>query len=320
MNPLELTGDLTAELLTVSPPDSRSARAEAVAMLRFGGGVRVGEDGTLLLEITLNAPGAARRLATLLSREWGILPTDPSYHMLGEKVLVRRGHHAETLVRAVGLIDRWGRPVVGMPPDVVAGAAFHTAVAAGALRGAVLARRRVNIARSGVLTLIMRSEGLAEAMAVGGFVRKLGGSPLVKERRQGPEPDHVVLVRDCGGLHTLAQALGAPEFSARSVDPAAVRRTTTGRYPGLRAANRDRVIAAGKADAARARYALDVLGSTVPAEVAAAARLRIVHPEESLSELALRCDPPVSKNTLAGRLRWLMKTAERHSQTGSLSA
>lgn len=63
----------------------------------------------------------------------------------------------------------------------------------------------------------------------------------------------------------------------------------------------------GAAQAARVEVALAKLGSQVSPVLAEAARLRISHPEDSMSELAARAG--VSKDTIAGRLRRLLAAA-----------
>lgn len=314
------TDILTRELLNAAPDDSRCARAEIVAMLRLGGGVRIAEDGRLLLDVALDAAGAARRLAALLAREYRISPHDSGYHILGDKVLVRLGEHAEPLARSTGLIDRFSRPVTGIPAPLVALAGRNRAMAAAALRGAVLARGRLQITRRGPVTLLVQSPGLAETLAVGAFVRKLGGEPRVRERLHAPEPHHVVIVHDYNGLHEVAAAIGAPNFAKCHIDPAPARRAVVHNRADLVTANRNRAATAGTCTADRVAAALNMVGASIADEVAVVAKLRIAHPAESMAELGRRCDPPLSKNTVAGRLRRLLEAADRHVQNTSLSA
>jgi DNA-binding protein WhiA len=54
-----------------------------------------------------------------------------------------------------------------------------------------------------------------------------------------------------------------------------------------------------------------VLGEHASEHLREAGRLRIEHPTASLEELSQRCDPPMSKDAMAGRLRRLIATAER---------
>lgn len=51
------------------------------------------------------------------------------------------------------------------------------------------------------------------------------------------------------------------------------------------------------------------------AELRAAGQLRLAHPELSLSQLAALADPPISKDTLTGRLRRLLARAATHLPT-----
>ncbi|WP_163910792.1 DNA-binding protein WhiA [Mycolicibacterium aubagnense] len=311
---------LTRELLKVAPADSRCARAEIVSMLRLGGGVRIAEDGRLVLDVVLDAAGAAHRLAALVAREYRISPHDGGYHILGDKVLVRLGECAEPLARSTGLLDHLGRPVTGIPVHLVALAGRNPSVAAAALRGAVLARGRLQVTKCGPVTLMVQSPGLAETLAVGAFVRKLGGTPQVRERRHAPEPHHVVMVHDYNGLHKVAAAIGAPNFAKSHIDPAPTRRAVVHNRGDLVTANRNRAATAGTSTAERVAAALNTMGGAIADEVVVVAKLRMAHPAESMAELGGRCVPPLSKNTVAGRLRRLLEAADRRTQNTSLSA
>jgi DNA-binding protein WhiA len=76
------------------------------------------------------------------------------------------------------------------------------------------------------------------------------------------------------------------------------------------AANLNRARQAANEAAARAERALEILGGEVPGELAEAARLRIEHPDATIIQLGTLARPPVSKDTLAGRLRRLMERAD----------
>ena len=52
----------------------------------------------------------------------------------------------------------------------------------------------------------------------------------------------------------------------------------------------------------------------LPDKLQEAARLRMDHPEDTLSQLAERCDPPVTKSALNHRLRKLVELGQTHEE------
>ncbi len=51
--------------------------------------------------------------------------------------------------------------------------------------------------------------------------------------------------------------------------------------------------------------------ATAPAHLVAAGRMRIEHPDDSLTDLGARFSPPLTKDAVAGRIRRLLKLAGR---------
>lgn len=76
------------------------------------------------------------------------------------------------------------------------------------------------------------------------------------------------------------------------------------------AENQRRAAASAAAAAARTHRALEILGTQTPPHLAAAARLRLEHPHAPLEQLGRLAVPPLSKDTIAGRLRRLLRTAD----------
>ena len=74
------------------------------------------------------------------------------------------------------------------------------------------------------------------------------------------------------------------------------------------AANLDKVVEAAQAQLeAIRRLERDKVLEKLPDKLQEAARLRMDHPEDTLSQLAERCDPPVTKSALNHRLRKLVE-------------
>lgn len=81
----------------------------------------------------------------------------------------------------------------------------------------------------------------------------------------------------------------------------------------LRDANQQRTATAAAATCARITQALETLGDDAPPRLAAAGRLRLAHPNASLTELGQLAD--VSKDALAGRIRRLLAMAGSREAT-----
>lgn len=302
------TQQVVAELLSVVPPAEAAGRAETAAALRVGGGAR-GERGRMFLDATLPSAAVARRLADMMVDLYGCQP--PAIRTLsGGRASVRQRDAAEAIAKRAGLIDIRGRPAEGMPAALVAAATARFEIAAAAMRGAVLASGRI-LGQPGSLTLRVRCDCLALAMAVAGFTRRLGADAILRERRGGIETACSVMVRDISGLHSLLVAIGASQSAADLVGGGTV--TPQSSYSGrLQMANKSRAVAAAQGVTDRLTQAVSVMGSELSDELSDTAALRLAHPEASLAELGRLSDPPVSKNVIAGRLRQLLRVADRH--------
>jgi cell division protein WhiA len=196
---------VVAELLDAAARTDAAGRAEAVTLLRVGGGVRV-ERGRVWLEATLPSAAVARRLAGMMVDFYDCAPTTTSNTPNGSVHLWQcRG--ADLVARRAGLLDARGRPVQGMPAALVTAAGACPEIAAAAVRGTVLASGRITGQR-GSIALHARCDGLAAAMAVAGFTRRLGAEATLREHRGGREAPCSVLVRDFKGLHPLLVAIG----------------------------------------------------------------------------------------------------------------
>src|SRR5438874_5452694 len=136
---MAMTAALKDELsrLPVSKPCCR--KAEMAAMLRFAGGLHL-VAGRLVVEAELDTGSVARRLRHDVGEVFG---HGSDVHVLaagglrkGSRYVVRVVKDGESLARQTGLIDTHGRPVRGLPPQVVSGGMCD---AAAAWRGAFLA-------------------------------------------------------------------------------------------------------------------------------------------------------------------------------------
>src|SRR5206468_3558476 len=263
-------------------------------------------------EAGLDPGQAARRLGGDMADVFGhpgdVVVLSPGGRRRGTRYVVRVVKDGEALARQTGLIDGRGRPVRGLPPQVVAGAVCD---AESAWRGAFLAHGSLTEpGRSSSLEITC--PGPEAALALVGAARRMGIGAKAREVRG---VDRVV-VRDGDAIGALLTRLGAHE-SVLAWEERRMRRevrATANRLANFDDANLRRSARAAVAAGARVQRALEILGEEVPEHLAAAGRLRMEHKQASLEELGALADPPLTKDAVAGRIRRLLAMADKHAE------
>lgn len=252
---------------------------------------------------------AARRLRSHIADVYGIeselLVVAPGGLRRTSRYVVRVITDGEALARQTGLVDNRGRPVRGLPPRVVNGAACE---AEAAWRGAFLAH--------GSLTEPGRSSsmeitcpGPEAALALVGAARRLGIAVKAREVRG---VDRVV-IHDGDAIGAMLTRLGAHD-AVLAWEERRVRkevRATANRLANFDDANLRRSARAAVAAGARVERALEILGEEVPDHLRSAGELRLEHKQASLEELGALADPPMTKDAVAGRIRRLLALADK---------
>lgn len=314
-----LEGDVLStmkdELVTVMERSVSVRKAEVVALLRLAGGLRVVAN-TVVIDAEIDHEGTARRLCRALHELYGSTPV--LHVMRSEKsgrdaYLIRVARHAQELARQTGLIDRRGRPVLGMPAHVVAGSVTEVE---GAWRGAVLASGMLS-SRGQRHGLTVRCPGPEVALALGGAARRLGVSAKARQIR-GQE---CIVVAGEEAVNDLLRRIGAPRAGASWISEKSRRlraQPNSGANFRFESANTKRSVMAAAATTTRVKRALEILGDTAPEHLAEAGRLRMTHPEAALGELGRLADPPMSKDAVAGRIRRLLAVADRLAQRAGI--
>ena len=94
------------------------------ALLRFAGGLHI-VCGRIVVEAELDTGAAARRLRREIAEVYGhaseIIVVAAGGLRKGSRYVVRVVKDGEALARQTGLLDGRGRPVRGLPPQVVSG-------------------------------------------------------------------------------------------------------------------------------------------------------------------------------------------------------
>lgn len=305
---MALTQKLKSELAAVHAPQTSVRSAEAIAMLRFGGGLHL-VGGRIVVEAELDTAAAARRLRVFLADLWDIaselLVINPSGIHRHPRYTLRVIADGEKLARLTGLVDGKRRPVRGLPPHVVAGS---VADATAVWRGAFLARGSLTEpGRS--MSLEVTCPGAEAALALVGAGRRLG---FVAKSREARGQIRVQL-RDGEAIADLLTRMGAQESRLQWEERRMRRevRAQAHRLANFDDANLRRSVRAAVAASARVERALEILGDDVPDHLKVAGLLRIEHRQASLEELGKLHDPPLTKDAVAGRIRRLLSTADK---------
>ncbi|MCH8613071.1 DNA-binding protein WhiA [Arsenicicoccus dermatophilus] len=295
--------------LPITKPSCR--KAEVSAILRFTGGLHI-VGGRIVVEAEVDTGSVARRLVKDITDVYGytseIGVLSGGGLRKGSRYLVRVAKDGEALARQTGLIDGRGRPVRGLPPKVVSGAA-EDAVAA--WRGAFLAHGSLTEpGRSSALEITC--PGPESALALVGAARRIGIQAKAREVRG---IDRVV-IRDGDAIGAMLTRMGAHDAVLAWEERRMRRevRATANRLANFDDANLRRSARAAVAAGARVERALEILGDEVPDHLRQAGTLRLEHKQASLEELGQLAQPPMTKDAVAGRIRRLLAMADKRAQ------
>jgi cell division protein WhiA len=307
---MAMTAAVKAELIGTDVTRPCCRKAEVSSMLRFAGGLHI-VSGQIVVEAELDTSGAARRLRKDIAEIYG----HPSELVVvaghgirkGSRYVVRVTKDGEALARQTGLIDSRGRPVRGLPPQVVSGGSCD---AVAAWRGAFLAHGSLTEpGRSSALEVTC--PGPEAALALVGAARRLG---IPAKSREVRGVDRVV-IRDGDAIGALLTKLGAHE-SLMAWEERRMRRevrATANRLANFDDANLRRSARAAVAAGARVQRALEILAEEVPDHLRMAGNLRLEHKQASLEELGQLHEPVLTKDAIAGRIRRLLAMADKRA-------
>jgi DNA-binding protein WhiA len=307
---MAMTPAVKDELSRVSISKTCCRKSEVASLLRFAGGLHI-VAGRVVVEAELDTGSVARRLRRDIGEVYG---HGTDVHVLaggglrkGSRYVVRVAKDGEGLARQTGLLDLRGRPVRGLPPQVVSGGVCD---AEAAWRGAFLAHGSLTEpGRSSSLEITC--PGPEAALALVGAARRLGIQAKAREVRG---VDRVV-VRDGDAIGALLTRLGAHE-SVLAWEERRMRRevrATANRLANFDDANLRRSARAAVAAGARVKRAMEILADEAPDHLLLAGRLRLAHKQASLEELGQLADPPLTKDAVAGRIRRLLALADKRA-------
>ncbi|WP_404501164.1 DNA-binding protein WhiA [Arthrobacter sp. GAS37] len=298
------------ELSRVEIRSSSARKAEISALLRFAGGLHISPGG-LMVQAEVDLASAARRVRDAIADLYGhrseVFRVSAGQGHSGGRYVVRIVRGSEVLARLTGLVDSRGIPVLGLPPAVVNGSSSD---AEAVWRGAFLAQGSLTApGRSSLLGVTC--PGLEAALALVGAARRLGVEARIREMRGVNR----VVIRDEDSIVALLARMGAGTGLAKWQEQRRVNNVKAGRANPIEnfdTANQRRSVQAAQLVRARVERALEILGEDVPEPLKHAGELRLAHQQASLYELGTLADPPISKDTIAGRIRRLLATADKH--------
>ena len=255
---MAMTGVVKDELSRVQVIKPCCRKAEVSTLLRFSGGLHLSE-GRVIIEAELDTGAAARRLRASITEVFGhpaeFLVLSPGGLRKGNRYLVRvsKGQAGESLARQAGLIDSFGRPVRGLPRQVVSGSACDCEAA---WRGAFLAHGSLTEpGRS--MALEITCPGSEAALALVGAARRLKVHAKARDVRG---VDRVV-IRDGEAIAAMLTRLGAHQAVLAWEERRMRRevRATANRLANFDDANLRRSARAAVAAGARVERALEIL-------------------------------------------------------------
>jgi DNA-binding protein WhiA len=307
-----MTSAVKDELSRLAVTQVSSRKAEVSALLRFAGGLHI-VAGRVVVEAEVDMGNVARRLRQAIFELYGY---NSEFHVLSAggirksaRYIVRVTKDGEALARQTGLLDMRGRPVRGLPAQVVGGSIGD---AEAAWRGAFLAHGSLTEpGRSSALEV--SCPGPEAALALVGAARRLGVTAKAREVRGADR----VVIRDGDAIGALLTRMGAQDTRLTWEERRMRRevRATANRLANFDDANLRRSARAAVAAAARVERALEILGDQVPDHLISAGQLRITHRQASLEELGQLADPPMTKDAVAGRIRRLLSMADKKART-----
>jgi DNA-binding protein WhiA len=306
-----LTADLKDELARVEIGKSAVRAAELSTILRFTGGLHL-ISGKVAVEVELDTAQLARRVRKDLKDLFGI---ESDLAVIAANGLRRASRYqvrvikqGDVLARQTGLLDTRGRPVRGLPAQLVSGS---IAEAQAVWRGAFLAHGSLtDPGRSAALEIT--APGNEAAMALVGIARRLGVIAKAREVRGV----YRVVIREGEAIATMLTQMGAHTQTLRWEELRLRRevRATANRLANFDDANLRRSAQAAVAAGARVERALEILGETIPEHLKYAGELRLQHKQASLDELGHLADPPMTKDAIAGRIRRLLAMADKQAE------
>lgn len=293
-----LSEDLRNELAAIAPEADCDRLAELSGLFHAAGSVHLRGRGDIALHLDLVSSAIARRAFTLL-RAFDVESEIRTYHRPAFDKATRYQLHVEgtthayeTLHRA-GVLDAQHRPVERPPRRVVAKRCCRGAY----LRGAILAAGSLSGPRDPHLEIRMTEiEGAR-------FLGEVAGMHVLDRGRHA-----IAYAKGTEAIADVLVAAGASDVVLVLEEQSVVAAT---KADANRLANADHanLVRTGRAAHAQLEAVRKLDVDALPDDLRELAVLRLRHPTASISDLARRCRPPLTKASAYRRLRRLQELA-----------
>ena len=300
-----LSDDLRDELAAIAPRRRCCRLAELSALFHSAGAWHLRGHGELAVHLDFASGHAARRAFALL-RDLGVQSEVRTYRRRAFDQATRYQLHVVVDPRArevlldAGVLSKGGAPVERPRRRVVGRSCCRAAY----LRGALLGGGSLSGPRAPHLEL--RASGLDGAALLAEIAAAEGVLLATLARRSHA----IAYAKGNEAIADLLAVAGASETALRLDEHAVVAATSAhaNRLANADEANVKRTVSAAREQLAAIRE-LDV--DSLPRTLQEIAALRLKHPALSLSELAAKCRPPITKAAAHSRMASLRKLAER---------
>ncbi len=301
---MSLSDDLRDELAAIAPRRRCCSLAELSALFHSAGTWHLRGHGELAVHLDLASAAAARRAYTLL-RGFGVDSEIRTYRRQAFDRATRYQLHVDVdpaaaeVLREAGVLSARGAPLERPPKRVVGRACCRGAY----LRGALLGASSLSGPRAAHLELRAAGADGANLLAA---VAAHEGIPLRTLQRR---THAVAYAKASETIADLLAVAGASETALRLDEHAVLAGT---RAEANRLANADEANVKRTVQAAREQLAaIEQLElERLPTKLREIATLRKKHPSLSLTELASKCRPPITKAAAHHRMTVLKQRAE----------
>jgi hypothetical protein len=298
-----LADDLREELAQIAPDRRCCALAELSALFHASGTWHL-RGGGVAVHLDLSSSAAARRAFSLL-RDLGVQSEIRTYRRRALGQGTRYELHVDVddggldVLREAGVLSSTGAPLEHPPKRVVGRSCCRGAY----LRGALLGAGSLSGPRNPHLEI--RANSLAGAEFAVDVASHEGITLVAAEHRGGAR----AYAKGHDAISDVLASAGAGDTALQLEEHAvlAALRADANRLANADEANLVRTARAAQLQLEAIR-ALDLEG--LPPALAEMARLRLRHPTASISDLAARARPPVTKSTAQRRLGDLVRRVE----------
>ena len=297
---MSFAGQAKQELCRAGLNRKCCAQAEAYGVLMFCNQFTASE-----IRVMTESDALAARLPQLFKKAFKLeFDRVPELGSTGKRTFALTGQEKINVIREIYGMDGMGTVAHHINFAVLEESCCRLAF----LRGAFLAGGSVtDPEKSYHLELVTSHFNVSKEVLA--LMQECGFNPKQATRKS----NYIAYFKRSEDIEDFLTGVGAP-LAAMEIMNAKVEKTLRGsvnRRVNCDAANLDKAVEAAQVqiEAIRALHQSGLLDS-LPDKLKEAAELRLAHPEDTLVQLAERCDPPITKSTLNHRLRKLVELGQ----------